>query len=102
MKAQVVNVEYGFQPLRDFSINAGVVDKDAGVHEIRLPLSLAATQARQQTVGLHQSHSRLRQANSISIPERKLAANQIWVIQNRVEPRCLSVGRIGITLCPKE
>ena len=42
MKAQVVDVEDGLDALCDININSGVVNKDSGIDEVRLSLSLAA------------------------------------------------------------
>ena len=42
MKAQVVDVEDGLDALRNININPGIVNKDSGIDEVRLPLSLAA------------------------------------------------------------
>src|SRR6185369_6183294 len=77
VKPQEVDVEDGFDSLRQFHINAAVVNKDSGIYEICLSLRLAASQTRQQTVCLDQADTGLRQTNSISNPERKLPAHKI-------------------------
>ena len=69
MKTQVVHIEYSLQPLGNFHVDARVVDKDPGIHEISLSLGLAAPETRQETVWLDQAHAGLRQANPVSIPK---------------------------------
>src|SRR5918999_2719369 len=48
VKPQIVRIEHRLDTLRDFNVNAGVVDKDPRVDEVRLSLDLAAPQTRQQ------------------------------------------------------
>src|SRR5215213_606860 len=52
MKAQVTDIDHSLDPLRQLDINPAVVNKDAGIHKVCLPLDLAAPQTRQQTIGL--------------------------------------------------
>src|SRR5215471_15544251 len=42
MKPQIVDVEYRFYSLRDFRINAAVVDEDTGIDKVCLSFNLAA------------------------------------------------------------
>ena len=69
MKAQIVDVEDGLDALRDININSGVVNKDSGIDEVRLSLSLAAAQTRQDAVGLNEADASLRQSDALPIPE---------------------------------
>src|SRR5215212_1398491 len=102
MESQIVDVDHPLHTLRHLNVNARVVNKDARVNKIWLTLSLAASQTRQQAIRLDQRHACLRQTNSISNPERKLSAGKIRIIEDRIESRRAFVGRIAITLCPKE
>ena len=53
MKPQIVHIENCFEALSNFSIDAYVVNKNSGINKIRLALSLAASQTRQEAVPLH-------------------------------------------------
>src|SRR2546423_14145336 len=102
MKAQVVHIEDCFDSLRHFHIDAAVINKNAGIDEVRLALDLAATQRRQDAVWLNQANPCLRQANSISIPKRKLSADKIRIVKDRVETISFTVSWILITLRPEK
>ena len=102
VKPQIVHIHNRLDTLRHFDIHARVVNKNSGINKIRLALNLAASQTRQQTVRLDQSHARLRQANSISNPKRKLPADKIRIVEDRIETRSAFVGRIAVALCPQE
>src|SRR6185436_2681136 len=90
------------QTLRHFYIDSRVIDEDSGVNKVRLTLDLAAAQARQKTVGLDQTDARLRKTYAITIPKRKLSADEIRIIENRVEAVSLTIGRVLITLRPEK
>src|SRR5436190_20479341 len=98
MKSQVINIEPRLDSLRDLGVGSAVVDKDSGINKIRLPFDLAAAQARQNTVRLHQAHTGLGQPNAVAVPERKLAANKIRIVEDRIEPVGPSISRIPIAL----
>src|SRR5215211_5582111 len=102
MKAQVVDIDHGFDSLCDFKVNAAVVNKDPGIHKVCLSLNLAASQTRQKTVRLDQARAGLRETNSIAHPERKLTTNEIRLIEDRIEPRSPVVCWIAVTLRPEE
>src|SRR6185369_3151720 len=87
MKAQVVDIDYGLDPLRQLDINAAVVNQDPGIHEVCLSLSLAAPQTRQKTVRLDQTDTSLRETNAIAHPEGKLTTHEIRNVEDRVEAR---------------
>src|SRR6185369_8080289 len=80
VKPQKVDVDDCFDSLRQFHINAAVVNKDSGIYEICLSLRLTASQTRQETVRLDQTDTSLRQTNSIPHPERKLPTNKIRIV----------------------
>ena len=69
MKSQIVGIKDRFNALRNFDIQARIVDKDPRIDEICLPLNLAASETRQKTVRLDQSDACLCQSDPISIPE---------------------------------
>src|ERR1051325_5860189 len=94
MKSQVVHIEHRFDSLRDFRIYSAVINKDSGINKICLAFDLAAAQARQNTVRLHQADARLRQTDPVPIPKRKLAAHKIRIVENRVESIGAIVSRI--------
>src|SRR5262249_13216657 len=102
VKPEVVNIEYRLDPLSYLGINTNVVDKNTRIDKVRLPLNLTAPQAGQNAVWLYQSQSCLRESYPISIPERKLTADKVWIIENCVEPCTFTVGRILITLRPEK
>src|ERR1044072_8652995 len=102
MKAQGVDVNHSLHSLRQFNIHSRVVNKDPRIHKIRLPLNLTAPQTRQQAIRLDQPDARLRQANSVSYPERKLPAHKIRSVEDRIEAGGASVNRIAVTLRPEE
>src|SRR6185295_16161253 len=102
MKAQVVDIDHGFDPLRQLDINAAVVNQDAGIHEVCLSLDLAAPQTRQKTVRLDQSNTSLREANAVAYPERKLPTGEIRIVEDRVEACRSIVGRIAVALRPEK
>src|SRR6185369_16936127 len=79
MKTQVVDIDYGLDPLRQIDINASVVNQDPGIHEVCLSLDLAAPQTRQKTVRLDQTDAGLRETNSVTHPERKLPTHEIRI-----------------------
>src|SRR6185295_5981189 len=90
MKFQVIHIEDRFDSLRDLSIDSTVVDKDSGINKIRLAFDLAAAQARQNAVWMHQPDTGLRQTDAVTVPKRKLTAGKIRIVEDRVE----SVGPI--------
>src|SRR4030095_10029330 len=98
MEPKIVGVKDCLHPLRYFNIDAGVIDEDSGIEEVRLPLNLAAPQTREQTVRLDQTNPRLRETNAITDPERKLATDKIWIVEDRVEPCGSVVSRITVSL----
>src|SRR6185503_12075758 len=65
-------------------------------------LDLAAAKRRQQAVRLNQSHTCLRQTNSVSVPKRKLTADEVRIVKNRIEPVCSIVRRILVALRPED
>ena len=96
MKPQIVDIENCLDPLRHFNIKTGVVNKDPWIHKIRLPLNLATSQTRQQAIRLDQADASLRQSNSVAYPKRKLPANKIRIVKDRVETRpFMSVGLLS-------
>src|SRR5262245_21130998 len=102
MKPQIVDVDHSLYALRDFNIDAAVVNKKSRIHKIRLALSFTASQTRQQTVRLDQPDARLRQTNSISNPVRKLPTGKIRIVKDRVKARGAFVSWIAIALRPKK
>src|SRR5260370_34797334 len=102
MKAQVVRVKNRFQTLRNFHVHARVVNKDSGIDEVRLPFDLAAAQAGQNAVRLHQTNSGLRQADAVAIPEREFPAGKIRIVEDRVKAICLPISRVLIALRPEK
>src|ERR1044072_1959802 len=102
MEAQVVDVDHRLDSLRHLDINAAVVNKDAGIHEVCLSLDFAAAQTRQQTVRLDQADARLRETNSIAHPKRKLTTGEIRIVEDGVEARGSIVCRITVALRPEE
>src|SRR6185503_12549751 len=102
MKPKIVDIDHCLRALRDFNIESCVVNKNPRIHKISLPLDLAASQTRQQTVRLDQPHARLRQANPIANPECKLPTNKIRIVEDRIEARRMLVCWIRITLRPEE
>src|SRR5215213_11552703 len=102
MEPQIVEVDYSLHTLRDFNVNSRVVNKNPGVHKIRLPLNLTASQTRQQAIRLDQPHACLRQPNSISNPKRELSANKVRIVEDSIEARGTFVSWITIALRPKE
>ena len=102
MKPQIVGVEDRLDSLRHFDINSGVVNKDARIDKICLSLSLAAAQTRQETIRLDQTHTRLRQTNAVAVPERKLPADEIWIVEDRIKAGRLIVSGIRVTLRPEK
>src|SRR5438132_153523 len=102
MKTQIVNVEDRFHALGDLGVDPRVVDEDAGIDKIGLALDLAAAQARQHAIGLHQANARLGQPDAIAIPERKLSADEIGIVEDRIESGGLRVSGIRVPLSKKE
>ena len=102
MKAQVIHVEDSLQPLRHFHVHARVVNKDSGIDEVRLTFNLAAAQAGQNAVRLNQANTCLRQTNPVAIPKRKLSADKIRIVEDRVEARRLTIRRILVALRPEK
>src|SRR5213594_898736 len=102
MKTQIVNIEDRFYSLGDLDVDAGVVNIDSGINEVRLAFDLTAAQSRQDAIWLDETDSGLSQANSVAIPERKLSADKIRIVKDRVKTICLTVRRILIALCPEE
>src|SRR6185436_18131213 len=98
MKAQVVHIKYRFQTLGDLGVDAGVVNKDSGIDEVCLAFDLAAAQARQNAVRLHQAHAGLRQANAVAVPERELPADKIRIVENCVKTIRVTIVGVLITL----
>src|SRR4051812_25401077 len=94
MEAQVVEVEDGLDALRQFEVVADVRDEDAGVDEARLPLRLTAAQGGQKAQRLNESDGRARERDADAVPERELAADEVRVVENRVEARRLIVRRV--------
>src|SRR3954467_1959426 len=94
MEAQVVEVEDGLDALRQLKVVADVRDEDAGVDEARLPLRLAATQGGQKAQRLNEPDGRARERDADAVPERELAADEVRVVENRVEAHRLVVGRV--------
>ena len=102
MKAQIVHVDDCFHALRQLDVDAGVVNEDAGIDEVRLSLNLAAAQRRQKTVRLDQAHTRLRQTNSVAHPKRKLPASEVRIVEDGVEASGSSIRRIPVSLSPQK
>src|SRR5437762_1047293 len=98
MKSEIINIEHSLQSLGDFGVDAAVIDKNSRVNKIRLPFDLAAAQTRQNAVWLHQSHTDLGQPDPVPVPERKLAAGKIRIVENRVKPVGPRINRILIAL----
>src|ERR1044072_1713358 len=98
MKSQVIDIEHSFDSLCDFGIDAAAVDKNSRVNKVRLPFDFAAAEARQNTVRVHQADAGLRQADAVSVPKSRLTTNEIRIIEDRIEPVCLIVGRILVAL----
>src|SRR5262249_26012739 len=72
------------------------------IDEIRLSLSLAAAQTRQQTIRLDQTNTGLRQANPIAHPKRKLSAGKIRIVKDRIEASGAIIRRILVPLRPQK
>src|SRR5258708_35590005 len=102
MEAQIIDGEDRFQPLRNFDIDAHVVDKNSRIDKVGLAFDLAAAQRRQNAVGLHQADSSLGQADAVAIPKRKLTAHEIWIVKDSVKSSRLAVSRILVALRPKK
>ena len=102
MEAQIVPVEDQLDTLGKVNVNAGVIDQDAGINEVRLPLNLAAAQRRQERVRLHQADGCAGERDADAIPERELAADEIRIIEDGVEPGSALVGRILVALREEE
>src|SRR5258708_33671309 len=101
MKTQVVHIENCLQTLRYFHIDATVVNEDSGIDEVGLAFDLAAAKRRQDAVRLHQADTGLGQTDAVPIPKRKLTANKIRIVENRVKARRLTVSWILVPLCPE-
>jgi hypothetical protein len=69
MKPQIVNIENCLQALGDFNVDAHVEDEYSRVNEIRLTLSLAASQTWQDAVWMDQPNTSLGQSYSVAVPE---------------------------------
>ena len=69
METQIVNVEDRFHTLSDIGVDARVVNEDAGIDEVRLALSFAAAQTRQNAIRLDQANARLGQPDAVAVPE---------------------------------
>src|SRR5262249_11121061 len=102
LESQIIDVEDGFQFLRQVGVGADVVKEDAGIDKIRLAFELAAAEARKQAVFTDQGHSGLGQPNLLAVPEAELAAGKFGKIENGVEPSTGAVKGIFITRSPKE
>jgi len=102
MKPQVANIEHRLDSLGDLDVDAGVVDEDSGINEIRLTLDLAAAKTRKKTIRLHQSDTGLSQTNSAAIEKGKLTSDEVRIVQDRIEARSLLIGRVLVTLGPEE
>src|SRR5258705_13713305 len=102
MKPKVVDVEYRLQALRNFNIHASVIDEYSRVDEVCLSLDLAASQTWQQAIRLNQTHTGLGQANAIPNPEGKLPTNEVWIIEDSVEPSGLVVRGTAVSLGPEK
>src|SRR6185369_10191548 len=64
--------------------------------------NLAASQARQKTVRLHQADACLRQTNPVANPKRKLSTCKIRIVEDRIEARGPVVRRVRVALRPQE
>jgi hypothetical protein len=102
MEPQVIQVQDGFDSLRDLNVNARVVNKNPGINEVRLPFDLTAAQTGQNAIRLDQPDASLRQPNAVTVPKRKLSTDEIWIVKDSVKPVRLAVRGILVALGPKE
>jgi len=102
MKAQVIGVKDRFQPLRDFHINACVVDKNSRIDKVRLAFNLTAAQRGQKTVLAAPDRHRSASGVCHAVPKRKLPTHEIRIVEDGVKSARPSVCRILIALGQKK
>src|SRR5262245_34435354 len=96
VKTQIVVVDEPSQFRRDVEVDARVVERQARVDEIGLPLNFARAQAGDQTVRLDQRDGGLRQPDALRVPETEWSAGEIRSFQNRIEAAPRAVRRFRI------
>src|SRR5438270_46476 len=102
MKAKVVEIEDSLDALRQFKVVAEISYKYAGVDEVRLPLRLAAAKRRKEAERLYESDRRSHERDADAIPEGELTADEVRVVENRVEACRLVVRRILVARSEEE
>src|SRR5215213_9716379 len=86
VETEVVEVRRSEQLRRQLGVEAGVVDVDARVDVLRLPLFLARPQTRDETARLLERDVRARQAQRLLVPEARAGRD------GRVDERAIRLG----------
>ena len=102
MKMRVVHVEDASQLRRHLRFGAQIVNENAGVDEIGLPLEFAASQIGQQAAGRCQQHSGVGQRNTLAVPKAKRSAREFLMVLDRVESSGGAVKRLLVTRRPEK
>src|SRR2546421_4925150 len=90
----VVHVQERFQFRRAIGVVSIPEDDRAGIHEVRLAFAFARPQIDHETIALLKVHRGAAEIESLVNEERERAADEKWLVENRVEPGGVRVPRI--------